>query len=1053
VRRNDIKIATTKQMKSFHDAINFSQDYQLDAFKGMFSTLEETVMQHRNMCQAVIFAAILLCNSAEGHAVTQEVVLDKNILFNATAYIPPQCYTITAGTDIKTAQPCYVCHTKSIEPNYRNDQDLQLEYSFPESARINPWTNLFEQRKERIATLSDDEILSFIRKSNYLDEAGQIIPAKKLHTLPTSWDYNKNNSWDGYTPDCFFNFDDRGFDRLPDSGYSGWRAFGYHPFPATYWPTNGATDDVMIRLPKSFRQTPAGAFDRITYEVNLAIVESLVSRRDIAIEPTDEKKFGIDLNQNGRLDEARQITHHWPESNGKRMSYVGAAGQELRDQKQYLAAGLFPVGTEFLHSIRYLDISDEGEIHLSARMKELQYMQKNTWQTYADLEESALSEMKERDDFPDRTSQFIGNAEHGVYNGSGWLLQGFIEDAAGALRPQSFEETVSCVGCHGGIGATTDSVFAFSRKLGENSPARGWFHWDKSFLHDIVEPKTELYKAGVFYEYSYYLMYNASGNDLRDNPEVISRFTLPEGSLNSKELLRLQGDVSRLLLPSPERALQLNKAYRTIVLDQDFIHGREVYIDPVATVHKATEIDQRTTLTAPTSPVAFGNHFGPPQAAYTAKSPAENSTAAKEVLGASMIGPDGQAYIAEWSGIIHKSSYNTTIDGARMVFPDRLTLPTRPIIPTTGNASCTICHRRVNGQSKSTTPSLEDFDDRRQLTTLGNNHTGRFSPDGSSIAFVSDRSGSDQIWLMDNDGRNQRQLTSGPMKHSWPNWRHDSRQLVFIGHNPAENVYAVKSYSLDDKTETILVSGNRMMNRPTYHPADDLIAYSAQTGTNWDIWLTTIDGRQQQRLTTTPNMESNPLWSPDGKMLAYKVAPADAKYSLTSQNFLTFANGYDKPTVHLWQGPESVQMSGWSPDGQKIGYTAETISGSLGKERVTYSALISDVTVAAEKATTSHTLFAAQGKTLGDRGPVFSPDGRFLAFWAWNRDYSAGLWLYDIVEKQTVPLPSAGLDMYPMWSPDSKTLLYEANQNSQSQLQLITIAAFTSKRTRQFASR
>lgn len=232
----------------------------------------------------------------------------------------------------------------------------------------------------------------------------------------------------------------------------------------------------------------------------------------------------------------------------------------------------------------------------------------------------------------------------------------------------------------------------------------------------------------------------------------------------------------------------------------------------------------------------------------------------------------------------------------------------------------------------------------------------------------------------------------------------------------------MKSHSLDDKTETILVSGNRMMNRPTYHPADDLIAYSAQTGMNWDIWLTTIDGRKQQRLTTTPDMESNPLWSPDGKMLTYKVAPANAKYSLTSQNFLTFTNGYDKPTVHLWQGPESVQMTDWSPDGRKISYTAETISGSLGKERVTYSALISDVTVAAEKATTAHTLFAAQGETLGDRGPVFSPDGRFLAFWGWNKDYTAGLWLYDLEEKHSLPLPSAGLDMYPQWSPDSPSL-------------------------------
>src|SRR3546814_2792844 len=44
-------------------------------------------------------------------------------------------------------------------------------------------------------------------------------------------------------------FDDTGFAR----DGSGWRAFRYKPFPGTFWPTNGASDDVLIRLPAIFR--------------------------------------------------------------------------------------------------------------------------------------------------------------------------------------------------------------------------------------------------------------------------------------------------------------------------------------------------------------------------------------------------------------------------------------------------------------------------------------------------------------------------------------------------------------------------------------------------------------------------------------------------------------------------------------------------------------------------------------------------------------------------------------------------------------------------------
>lgn len=1010
-------------------------------------------MNFLNSLQILFLSAVFACNAAKAQSVPQSVTLDKKSLSNPTAYIPPQCYTVTADSNGNVSNPCYVCHTKSVEPNYINDQDLQLFYSFPEMARTNPWTNLFADRRERVAGISDDEILSFVRKSNYFDKSGTMTLTEKLQNLPKNWDYNKNKQWDGFRPDCAFNFDSRGFDRSPGGDYTGWRAYGYSPFPATYWPTNGAAGDVMIRLPESFRKSAVGSFDLKIYEINLAVVESLIARRDIFIEPTDEKLFGVDLNQDGVLNEATQVTYSWPAGNGKTMSYVGAAGQELASNKLHLAAGLFPVGTEFLHSIRYLDIVDNDQIIPAARMKELQYMQKKTWQTYADLEESALAEMKERDDFPDRNSQFVGDSEHGVYNGSGWLLQGFIEDADGELRPQSYEETVSCVGCHGGIGATTDSVFSFARKVAGKTPHNGWFHWGSEYLRDISEPKTELYQAGVFYEYSYYLMYNSSGNDFRNNPEVVSRYTLSDKSLNIRELVQLQGDISRLLLPSPERALQLNKAYTTIVTDQDYIHGRDVNIEPITTVHKQTEIDQPTTIAAPTNPVAFGNAFGPHHAAGTvpAAATAPQPQSEKEVLGASMTGPDGQAYIANWQGIINKSNYQSSIKGVQMVFPDRLTLPTRPIIPTAGNPSCMVCHRVARDNAPTTKPAAKEPQGRSQLTIEGSNHTGRFSPDGRYIAFVSDRGGSEQIWLMDQDGRNQHQVTRGPAEHSWPNWKHDSRQLVFIAHAPGSSAYAVKRYSLDDKSEKVLISSSRMINRPTYHPLDNIIAYSAQTGANWDVWLTTEDGQQQFRVTSAPDMESNPLWSPDGKTLAYKVAPAGGKYSLTSQNFATFTEGYDKPAIHTWQGPESVQMNDWSPDGAKITYTAETIGGASGTERVTYSALISDLTLSDGKADTAHTLFASEGLTLGDRGPVFSPDGRYVAFWGWNTDFKAGLWLCDLEGKQTSSLPSGGFDMYPQWSPDGRKLLFEVRVGDSSQLVIADVAVLLAGRRMQLA--
>jgi len=159
------------------------------------------------------------------------------------------------------------------------------------------------------------------------------------------------------------------------------------------------------------------------------------------------------------------------------MNYVGAAGEAQARGEVHLAGGLFPEGTEFLHSVRYLDVDDDGGIVLAARMKELRYARKDFWQTYADLEQMVLAEVHERRGQPDRPRIVHGDAEYGVANGMGWTFQGFIEDAAGDLRPQSYEESVFCVGCHGGAGVTTDGIFSFARRFGAEAFQGGWYHW------------------------------------------------------------------------------------------------------------------------------------------------------------------------------------------------------------------------------------------------------------------------------------------------------------------------------------------------------------------------------------------------------------------------------------------------------------------------------------------------------------------------------------------------------------------------------------------------
>lgn len=550
-----------------------------------------------------IIAAVAVFAVYNANAVDKSL-LSKNMV-NEAAYIPSQCYTITETDKKEVFNPCYSCHKNSTEPNYINDVDLQAEYILPEYADTNHWTNLFVDRTERVAKMKDSAILEYVRTDNYKDKDGKIILAEKLKNVPAEWDFDENGAWAGYVPDCYFSFDAEGFDRDPKGAYTGWRAYAYAPFLGTFWPTNGSTDDVLIKLADSFMRDADGKFSLEVYKLNLAIVEALIKQTDVKTDMFDENTYGIDLDKNGKLGKTDTIKYDWAPLEGKNMSYAGLAGELLKKGKLHLAAGLFPEGTEFLHSVRYINVDGKGEIGIAPRMKELRYAVKRKWYDYGQLKINANEEVKEDNDFPDRLGYYYGDIEHGLSNNSGWMYQGFIEAKDGSLRPQTYEETVFCMGCHNTIGATADGIFTYGRKFDHTNYKKGWYHWSEKGLKGIPEHKVEYEGKGNQYEYSFYLMQNSAGDEFRENEEVIAKFFTKDGKIKQDMIEKLHKDISILLIPSPERAIKLNKAYKTIVEDQSFVYGRDANVAPVKNVYKKVEPSGRAT--GVTEPVVFGS--------------------------------------------------------------------------------------------------------------------------------------------------------------------------------------------------------------------------------------------------------------------------------------------------------------------------------------------------------------------------------------------------------------------------------------------------------------
>ncbi|GAA5127023.1 hypothetical protein [Alloalcanivorax gelatiniphagus] len=472
---------------------------------------------------------------------------DLTRIYNQEAPIPPQCYTRTEGQ----FNPCYTCHQTypdRARPNTMWDGYLQGSYDFSELGETNHWLNLFVDRRQAVANMDDQAILDYIDQDNY---------SGYMKTLARS------DQWNGPVPyiENLANgaaaFDGQGFAR--DGSH--WVAFNYKPLPSTFWPTNGSTDDVMVRLPEKFRtSTCREGESRDVYLANLSLMELAIKELDrIDTPPLDEQAVCADLDGDGQLNTATTLL--------RRDHYLGnAMDVPVTDM-------LYPVGIEFLHTVRYVGVDEDGAIGVPKRMKEVRYMNKIRFYQSSHLKSLYGNEHQEK--LEGNLPTYTDHGDRGMDNGFGWMVLGFIEDAKGGLRPQSNQEQRFCMGCHTTIGTTIDQTFAFPRKV---TGADGWGYIDLKGMPDVPAIHQD---QG---EIAQYLSLVGGGNEFRENDEMRARWFHDDGRLDRARLE--DADVYDLITPSRERALALNKAYKLIVEEQSFLYGRDATLKPAENVFR-----------------------------------------------------------------------------------------------------------------------------------------------------------------------------------------------------------------------------------------------------------------------------------------------------------------------------------------------------------------------------------------------------------------------------------------------------------------------------------
>jgi Tol biopolymer transport system component len=202
-----------------------------------------------------------------------------------------------------------------------------------------------------------------------------------------------------------------------------------------------------------------------------------------------------------------------------------------------------------------------------------------------------------------------------------------------------------------------------------------------------------------------------------------------------------------------------------------------------------------------------------------------------------------------------------------------------------------------------------------------------WSPDGSKIAFDSERDGNWEIYVMNADGTGQTNLSNDPAFDGYPSWSPDGSKIVFQYYDDAApgiqygEIYVMNA---DGTGQTNLTNNYRHDTKPAWSPDGSKIAFTSDRDGNWEIYVMNADGTGQTNLTNNPGSDWEPAWAPDGSKIAFH-SHRDGNYEIyvmnadgTGQTRLTETWAIQW-TTQVWK---SALEPTWSRDGSKIAFAS-----------------------------------------------------------------------------------------------------------------------------------
>ena len=327
----------------------------------------------------------------------------------------------------------------------------------------------------------------------------------------------------------------------------------------------------------------------------------------------------------------------------------------------------------------------------------------------------------------------------------------------------------------------------------------------------------------------------------------------------------------------------------------------------------------------------------------------------------------------------------------------------------------------------------------------------RFSPDGSRIAFTSDRAGGDNIWTMDVDGENKEQVTKETFRLlNNPTWSPDGQFIAARKHFTTSRSLGVGEiwlYHTSGGSGVQLVkkpseAHQKELGEPMFSPDGNYVYYS-QNITPGPIFEYAQDSNTELFQIKRYDMETGeidtaaggaggavrPAPSPDGKYLAF-VKRVRAKSMLflkdleSGEERMIFDH-LDQDMQETWGVQGMYPNMDWGPDSQTLYFWAnglihsvDTKSGDV--EHIDFK--ITDTRTVMDPPRPSVEVSPDEFKTKMTRFAQVSPDGKTVVFESLGKLYLKNTKNNKI--SNLTKLPKEIRELYPSWSRDSKSIIF-----------------------------